>query len=339
MASLPNPWTDSPVAKPVGRAEAFVERGVALPVTTPMLVGVRMRQRAGKPAELILPSLAGRGTYVLGWEACVSLAQPTVHDRRLWARLAGLPRLTPATVRGAARALAALGYAGREAQTAAVAALNALTALRRKVRVALEERLAALLALPDGARRVQAVATLLSDVGPGEADGPMLRNQLAALTAFAAEARAVAPSLPDPAERQAAQLIAAAAQLTLEAVPVALRPLRTALADLPGLCSRSQAGLDQVCIMAERADWLLDGWAHVVAAWRATPAECRGALLGDLMAALPILPREADAWTGPVPGWDAIAEAHRRLHLKPGWTQGMRMDMVAAQERVRALAA
>ena len=47
------------------------------------------------PQELLLPSLGGRGVYVLDWPSALRLCTPTLHDRQLWDRVEALPRPGP----------------------------------------------------------------------------------------------------------------------------------------------------------------------------------------------------------------------------------------------------
>ncbi|MGG5810685.1 hypothetical protein, partial [Falsiroseomonas sp. CW058] len=65
------------------RPSSFADRGVAVPFTAPMLAGARLRRPAGRPPELLLPALGGRGVYILDWDACLGACRPTLHDRRL----------------------------------------------------------------------------------------------------------------------------------------------------------------------------------------------------------------------------------------------------------------
>ena len=90
------------------RPATFLERGVALPLTTPVLLGARIRPAERAGAELILPNPAGsEGVYILPWPALHDFCAPSLHDRALWERVTALPVLTPATVREAARQVAA----------------------------------------------------------------------------------------------------------------------------------------------------------------------------------------------------------------------------------------
>ncbi len=98
----------------------FLERGVAMPFTTPLLAGARARPADRGGVELIVPNPSGgRGVYILPWAGVRELCKPTVHDTRLHQKITGLRAVTPALIREAAREVAAEGLAGREALAAA----------------------------------------------------------------------------------------------------------------------------------------------------------------------------------------------------------------------------
>ncbi len=109
-------------AWPGGARPAVLAAGVHLPFTAPLLTGARGRLR-GRTIDFILPNPSGgRGAYVAVWSMVRDLAGPTVHDAILSRRLQALPSLTPCAVRDLSRAVAAEGYAGRAAATAATRA-------------------------------------------------------------------------------------------------------------------------------------------------------------------------------------------------------------------------
>lgn len=110
---------------PAGTRQVPIVPGVHLPFTAPLLSGARGRLR-DRTIDYILPNPSGgRGAYVALWSMVSDFAAPTLHDTILARRLGGLPVLTPALVRTAARAVAAEGYAGRAAADAATRATAA----------------------------------------------------------------------------------------------------------------------------------------------------------------------------------------------------------------------
>ncbi|MBE7209699.1 MAG: hypothetical protein INR65_01650 [Gluconacetobacter diazotrophicus] len=126
--------TQGRIAEPNGTPAGH---GIAVPFTAPSLSGARVR-RGQRDLDLLLPNPAGsRGFYVMGWSAVPEVATPSLHDAMLGRALGSLAELGPAAVRGAAREIAAAGYAGREARRAAAAAQDriaqGITALWREL--------------------------------------------------------------------------------------------------------------------------------------------------------------------------------------------------------------
>jgi len=102
----------------------FLERGATVPFTTPHLNGARARPGSRGGLEFTVPNPSGgRGLYIVPWEGVFALCRPTVHDCRLISVLSGLRGVTPLAIRGAARAIAAEGLAGRAARSAAEEAI------------------------------------------------------------------------------------------------------------------------------------------------------------------------------------------------------------------------
>jgi hypothetical protein len=98
----------------------FLERGVAVPFTTPLLAGARARPGGRNHLELIVPNpTGGAGVYILPWDDVAALCRPTVHDRQLSKAVASLRTVTPAMTRRVAREVAVVGLAGRGAAAAA----------------------------------------------------------------------------------------------------------------------------------------------------------------------------------------------------------------------------
>lgn len=98
----------------------FLERGVAVPFTTPQLNGARARPGERNPLELVVQNPSGgRGVYILSWDHISSLYTLTLNDRRLIEAVVKLRGVTPDTIRTTAREVASEGLAGRGAVTAA----------------------------------------------------------------------------------------------------------------------------------------------------------------------------------------------------------------------------
>ena len=109
----------------------FLERGVVVPFTTPLLAGARVRPGERDRLELIVGNPSGaRGVYILPWEGVFAICVPTVHDRLLNARVQGLRGVTPPAIRRLSLDAAQEGLAGRAAAAAAEAARLAEARLR-----------------------------------------------------------------------------------------------------------------------------------------------------------------------------------------------------------------
>jgi hypothetical protein len=103
----------------------FLQRGILVPFTTPLLAGARVRPGERVGLELIVPNMSGaRGVYILPLEGIYALCSPTLHDRAINARIGALRSLTPTTIRQAAQSVAAEGLAGPDAARAATAAMT-----------------------------------------------------------------------------------------------------------------------------------------------------------------------------------------------------------------------
>jgi hypothetical protein len=102
------------------KPESFLERGVAVPFTTPQLAGARIRRAERTGTEFVMPNPSGgRGVCILTWSGVRQLCKPTMHDTLLHQRISRLPAMNPGSVRLIARKLAAEGLAGDDAIEAA----------------------------------------------------------------------------------------------------------------------------------------------------------------------------------------------------------------------------
>ena len=94
----------------------FLEWGVAVPFTTPLLSSGRVRPgRRGRPEMLMPNPSGGRGLYVFDLAAAPEVTSLTLHDRLLVERLLALPALSPSEIRKVAQEVAIEGAAGRRA--------------------------------------------------------------------------------------------------------------------------------------------------------------------------------------------------------------------------------
>ncbi|WP_439550413.1 hypothetical protein [Falsiroseomonas sp.] len=340
------------------RPATRAERGIFVPFTAPMLWGGRIRRLPGSPPELLLPSLSGRGTYVLDWRSAVAACTPSLHDRQLWARLSLLQHPTPAGVRGVVRKVALMGHAGRPAQAAAEAALEEQRMAIQAVKATLQARLPAspdapTAALLGGLAEALADSGIAPGVAPGAAPGsppgsppgslpgnpgPQSR-QLAGLEAFCDDLSAWTRRVPAPSGRNAGLVVLAAARYNLAAIRACLAALWPPLEDLPGLLARGPGAVRLMVELAERPDWLLDGWPPITALWASASARERSALAAEIAAIFPVPALETDRWPGGAMDWDTVLRGRRLLGSLPVLAGTRLVEMAARNEDLRALTA
>jgi hypothetical protein len=330
---------DACVAALPERPATFAERGAAVPFTSPMLAGIRLRRSQARPPELLLPALGGRGIYILSWDACLSPCRPTLFDRKLWEGLATPARITPRAVRAAVRNALASGLAGRPAQAAAAAQAQALEAMRGTAREELKVVLGRHAQRAELAPALDTLVGALAECGVATLPGPALLARLATLEALAVSVSEWGEASPGFDDRRAAALLAGAARLTIAAVLACLPPLRLALEELPfRLISRPEVPADFLSL-AERPDWLLDGWDGIAQLWNGARREDRDLVLRDALVRLPVPAAEADGWPGPVADWDAVLRGRRRLAPRPAWAVRPRAGLVQWHEQMHGRAA
>ncbi len=348
----------------------FLERGIAVPFTTPQLAGARVRPGTRGGLELLVPNPSGgRGIYILPWDGMGALCRPTVHDSRLSAAVGALRVMTPAAIRQAARQAASQGYAGRRAAAAAAAALKAerqssllanfalLLQLVRKVEqpgenavppeqerpagVELRARRAIARIAPQLARSPEAVAgaleelsVLYSGIGvPGDRTGARIPILLARLCRMRAALDPYVASANEECALQA-DLAAHALDLTVACTRAVLEDCHAAIHDIVALLRRWMTESEALATLLARPDWLLDGWDRIVALWEHAGAGS----LGEIAMLLPIVPREAAGWVNRHIDISSDMQRHRRkVALFEDWRTGhFLLDLVARNETLIA---
>ncbi|MDE2515442.1 MAG: hypothetical protein KGL12_05410 [Rhodospirillales bacterium] len=351
----------------------FLERGVAIPFTTPLLAGARARPAERGGTELIVPNPAGgRGVYILPWLGVQQLCRPTVHDMRLHQAISGLAAISPGGIRAAARQVATEGLAGRAALNAAgraaageaeerlttnflllrlliaqvepgdAGALGTAPALLQERAQRVVARIAPRLGRSpaDLARALEELAAIGHGIGvPGQTPPPRLMRLLGALRHLRAAMRGAArESGGDPATQAA--MIAAVAELTMLAAERMIADAHALYADMAGLVLRWYQAGAEIAAMLARPDWLLDGWEQIALIWQLaeTPASRRAALV-EIAAMVPVLPRELGEWIGNPIAIEEVGRLRRNVTLNEDWRTGHLYDRIARNEALRALAA
>lgn len=351
----------------------FQERGVAVPFTTPVLVGTRARPAPRRGVELLVPNPSGgRGVYVLPWDQACTLCRPTVHDQRLNERLRRLISVTPSSIRQAARDVAAEGLAGREARLAALAAVAA----DRQDRLMLAFLLLVLLheqgepagreigrfsdpqpEIEQAARRFavsvaprlglvpEAIVTDLEQLAivflavglEGQVQVARVPALLARLARLHEETTTWGQAQHDRGG-ELALMVGEVAEVTVAMAASTLCAARAATADLPALLRLWAVQPERVKRLAARPEWLLDGWEQICLLWEdaETPA-ARPAAVAEMVALVPALPRETCDWVGIAIDHGEAAGHRRTVQRNQDWRTGaIVFDLVSRNERFRA---
>ncbi|HEY5301192.1 MAG TPA: hypothetical protein VIJ55_10990 [Acetobacteraceae bacterium] len=352
----------------------FLERGVAVPFTTPALLGARARPATRGGLEILVPNPAGgAGVYVLPWAGVNELCRPTVHDILLGQRVAALRSVTPASVRALARDIAAEGMAGRDAVAAAHAAVESdrqdclganfqlLLALVGQIEPAeladLGEDRTRSAELECRARRAVArigprlgriaaslpevldeVARAFAGIGaPAQAPPPRIIRLMAAVGRLRADMAAWSMERKDDSAGQA-DLIAAIADVTLTCAERTVADAHAMTEDLAGMLRCWATSSAALACRISRPEWLVDGWEKICLIWRCADADAaRRSALMEMTILLPVLPREVSAWIGTPVDVDTVWRFRAEAPRRGDWPTGGTLDRIARNEALRAL--
>ena len=352
----------------------FLERGVSVPFTAPVLAGARVRPAERFGLEMIVPNPSGgRGSYVLPWTEMRSLCRPTVHDVQLTERIAALCHVTPATIRRAAKETASEGFAGRAAGAAAGLALAAerdstiMTNFQLLIRVVqqaeppgggtrppeaerpaeLERRakrtIAAIAprlaqdAVTIGAN-LESLAMLYEPIGLGPRAAPArLPHAVGLLKLLRQEAEALAPDM-DEQTPELIRLLVSTADLTVSLAESELADARSRANDVVGLLASWREDAAALTRQLARADWMLDGWDRICQLWALDPRpSARRDALEEIVSLLPVIPREVGDWTKFEIAMDPLIALRRMIPGHHDWRTGTCVqDTIARNETLLA---
>lgn len=372
-ALVSTPFTLAPPYHPT----TFLDRGVAVPFTTPLLAGTRVRPGAREGLDLLVPNPSGgRGHYVLPWSAVDQICRPTLHDRRLQDRVVSVRGVTPAAIRRAAQEVAAEGFAGREAK----AAVQRMQACRNETRLLVNFQLllalvrhaepAGLEAIPPEKERpadlerrarravarvaprlnleaahvaatLEELAALFAGIGIGaESSRAPMPNLLSRLLALRHDMEIWAARAEDESGRMA-ELLRSGADLTAQCTAATLTEARGLAANPLELLVRWRSDPETVASKVARPEWLLDGWETISLLWQdASGPAAQRAALGEMAHLVPIIPKEAGDWVGQSIAADSAMVFRRMVELNYDWRTGAHMlDLIVRNEHLRALAA
>ncbi|TLU70613.1 hypothetical protein [Lichenicoccus roseus] len=348
----------------------FVDRGVAVPFTTPMLVGTRARPTARQSLELIVPNPSGgRGAYIMPWDGIMSICRPTLHDQVFVDRIARYDHVTPRVIRQIASQVAAEGLAGEQAMAAAQIAVDVQARNRTIMNYRLLLELVEQTALPvdglgaDPAARARAtvdwvspqlarspawtadalevLAGVVSDIGVGR-DGTKERipRLLAMLSRVRFELADWRDAHPDGERAACVNMICSVADLTLDLAGITLSAARSMTMDMVGLLRSWSGDPAGIVGLFARSDWMLDGWEPICLIWQnATDYATRLAAMIEIMTLVPILPREAIEWTQCESDAMQPVAFRRMIPFNEDWRSGALVyELIARNERFRARA-
>lgn len=358
------------------RPTTFLERGVAVPFTTPLLACARVRPTHRQKLEFVIANPSGGiGFYVMGWDGLASLTRITVHDRLLYETVLKEPLLSPGTIRAAGRKVALSGVAGRPAAKAAQAALaqeaddrliaNFLlivrllnqggvgqidwrrfnpsdTDLRTKTRKMVERMEPTLGA---GAETIfcwlEELSAIVAPVGFRSRDYPArMPVQQASLEKLYGGLMSFGNT--DATEAgQIALFAAEVAKLTLDLSAVTLENCYAELDNLVRLLQSWGGNRERLLGLFGRPDWLLDGWHAICALWDgASSRDAQREVLMDIGRMVPVMPKEVAEWVdGNVPV-ECTWNQRRWVKANVDWRSGTHLlDRTARNEVLRAVAA
>jgi hypothetical protein len=356
---------------------SFLERGLAVPFTTPQLVGARIRPAERTGTEFVVPNPSGgRGVYILTWTGVKQLCRPTVHDTLLHQRVARLPVMTPSGVRATARQLAAEGVAGKEATLAAAASMT----LERKelilvnflMLVTLMEQVepAGLRISADTehtpeidrrARRIvthvgaaigrtpaqigadlEALSALFVPIGLRAETAPARLPKLTArLTATADGLAAWAEQFRDDSRATLASSLGRSALVTATCATNAHGAALDMTNDLPGLLQLWACNPTDVTRQTSRPEWILDGWERFCLMWEtASTISTQSAALLEMAQLVPMLPREGTTFGQQRSELERLEPSLRSARLNVSWRGGGALQgLIARNERLQGLIA
>lgn len=302
-----------------------------------------------------------------------ALCRPTVHDRLLIERVTALRSVTPATIRRAAKEVASEGFAGRAAGGAAGAAL----ACERESLVVTNYQLLLLLVQQEEPRAVEATppeeerpveverrakrtialiaprlgqdAEAISDhlgqlaacfdpigLGP-QPNTARLPHAIACLKLLRQEAARL-PVETDERAPALLQMLIATVDMTIGLAERAVSEARASAGQVTGLLQAWKREPLALSRQLTRADWLMDGWERIGQLWSLDPnPAARRAVLDEIAALLPVIPREVGEWVGFHLDVETVVHLRRLVFAHQDWRTGQCVqDTIARNEALLA---
>lgn len=306
------------------------------------------------------------------WSGVRALSTPTVHDTLLFQRLGRLTDLDPRGMREAALAEAMEGHAGQSALT--VAKKITLTDRMQQVQAdfllmqslvnqaepgnlmnatsrtpEFDQRANAVLQrIGSSLRRPvsQLAAAMTAISGAFTPLGIAQHDTTARIPRLVERLETTCNALFKWANEDADQDLGGLATAVATSIGAAAKWGRTVVAtsrallkDPLALLTRYLADPDGVKALAERADWLLDGWERVCLLWHVPcSVTSRSAALLEMTQAFPVLPQEAFNWKNPAMSLQTPEQSCRVVSTDGRWRTGSSaFVMVERNEKLRAM--
>jgi hypothetical protein len=350
----------------------FLDRGVTVPFTTPMLMGARARPSEDREGlEVIIANPSGSsGVYILPWAAIPQICSPTLHDRRLWYLLRDVKILSPRIVREAVEAAALEGLAGRVASQAVREARAAREARERRINFALLLNLIKRVERPNTAvpspelddprelmmrsqravlqtaqqlrMTTEAVANALEELSrafngfglPNDKEPTPSRELIQDLQALAADISTWRQEFPEALGAPTASLLRESLEHTMNCAAQSLEEFDLLLGDTFAAISAWKQDRNELHQRLTRLDWLLDGWDVIRGVWNSTSQAERENAIMEMALLAPILPKEITGWFGLDVDWARPHRNHKIVQQFEDWRSGRALDMIARNENL-----
>jgi hypothetical protein len=355
----------------------FLERGVAVPFTTPLLGGTRARPADKKGLELVVANPSGgRGVYVMAWPSITTLCRPTLHDKVLNTRIGRLSAVTPAVMRRIAREIAAEGLAGEAAMEAAQLASDAdredkITTNYELLMSLVQQQNAGFVRPPAerwkdralqkawarhtvaqvaprlnrstewAASALEALAEVMTDTGVGTGKTGRIPRLIAMLHHTRNDIADWSKEMRLQEDQMAyARMICEVADLTLSMSADILSQVHGMTGEMVGLLRTWSSDPASVMRLSSRPEWLLDGWEKICLVWDfAKDDATRRAALLEMADLVPILPKEARDWCEKLFDIEGALRFRRVIRLNEDWRTGEAVvGLIARNEQMRAAA-
>lgn len=350
----------------------FLDRGVTVPFTTPILMGARARPSEDREGlEVIIANPSGSsGVYILPWAAIPQICSPTLHDRRLWYLLRDVKILSPRIVREAVEAAALEGLAGREASQAVRRSRAAREAREKRINFALLLNLIKHTEGPNpaqpspelddprhlkmrGQRAVlqsaqqlrmttEAVANALEELSkafngfglPSDNEPTPSRELIQDLQAVAADLSVWREAFPDALGAAPANLLQESLEHTMHCASQSVEEFDQMLGDTFAAIRAWKQDRNDLHQRLTRLDWLLDGWDVIVGIWNSTSRLEKENAIMEMALLAPILPKEITGWFGLDVDWARPHRNHKIVQQFEDWRSGRALDMIARNENL-----